>query len=154
MITKLFTTLLVACASQYVTAQESRPLPQPDIALGMLTAIVYTAEAVRKECPAHVGDARVDAVLDPWFKRNEPFAERLFAYGRSAQWSPKGESDPNRWAQMQEQDRSRVRSWLIDQLNPLPSAGCADLLLLFKNGTNEIGNFPVHLKVLGIPATQ
>ena len=30
---------------------------------------------------------------------------------------------------------------------------CMDLLLLYKNGTNEIGNFPAHLKVLGISAT-
>jgi hypothetical protein len=141
-------------AAQPAAAQDSRPLPQPAVALGMLTTFVYTAEAVREVCPAHAGAASVSAILDPWFARNGPFAEQLFAYGKSAHWSLTETASPQRWLQLQEQDRARVRRWVASQIEPDPKSFCADLLLLFKNGTNEIGNFPVHLGVLGIAGAR
>ena len=126
-----------------------RPPPFPST-LGMLTSFIYTAQAYRAECAKHVTAKELHGSVGEWFERNQPLIEQVFAAGRKAKWFSADRSSEEVWAQMQRTDSEAIRAQIKGLIQSAPKTMCIDGMRPFKDGSYELENFPVHLKVLGV----
>lgn len=133
-------------------AESPALLPPWGVALGMLLGFAHAARAYEAECSPHVGSARVQETLGPWFARNQGLIDQVRSVARKSKWGLSDLPNPEAWDRLEQQNISIVRLQVVDKLRGDPKSFCYDALLSYKNGTNELRNFPVHLKVLGIDA--
>ena len=141
--------LLVANAAQAGEPNAKRTPPFTS-AIGVVTAIIHSANAYRAECTQWLSAKELDGTVGQWFKRNQSIIDQVNEKGKDGNWQSQGRSSEQIWDEMWQANAAQVRMRAAEAVKPAPKAMCVDALRPFSDGSLELANFPVHLQSLDV----
>ena len=141
--------LLVANAAQAGEPNAKRTPPFTS-AIGVVTAIIHSANAYRAECAPLLSAKELDDTVGQWFKRNQPIVDQVIEKGKNGNWQSQGRSSEQVWDEMWKANTAQARLRASEAIKPSPKAMCVDALRPFSDGSLELANFPVHLQSIGV----
>ena len=141
---------LLACHAAQASEPNGKRTPPFANAIGVVAAIIHSANAYRAECTQWLSAKELDDTVGQWFKRNQPIVDQVIEKGKNGNWQSQGRTSEQVWDEMWKANAAQARMGAAEAVKPVPKAMCVDALRPFSDGSLELANFPVHLQSIGV----
>lgn len=131
--------------AQHAQTEKAKLKPSFDYSMALLSHMIWTAKVFQNDCASRVSPHHVEKSLTPWFQSYQPFIDQIMRIGQQHQFT-NGESWENTWKFLEDQARKDV----YNRFFPPDDEHCYSAFIVFKDGTYDLAQFPVHLQVLGL----